>query len=272
MAIGVSSAVDPFEIGRTETLNAVVSFYNAYVNRTQVSPVQIAETIKGALFIGDSVIANSCPTAYTVTQAKNHNLNVLNGGLYVSADPLLGAGNGTAAPFIASPATRLGDLLITGAYCARAIIANNGAGGAMVQDWAVGGALNKNIGAAIKRFSAVGLPLNAVIWHAGPNDNSQGTSQASYTASLASVISTIQSFTAATILIGVCSKASGVANAGIVAAQTAAVNHASGVWAGVNSDAYVAGNFQADGSHLSDTGSAALATDYITQLHAAGVI
>jgi hypothetical protein len=269
---GIVSAADPFEIGRSEILNPNVFFYNGYISRTQVSPVQIAEVCKGILCFGDSVIANSSPTAYTVTQAKNQNLNVLNGGLYVSADPLLGAGNGNGAPFIACSATRIGDNLITGAFCARSIMASHGAGGATVGDWAAGGALNKNIGAAIKRFQAVGLPLDAVIWHAGPNDNSQGTTQANYTTALASVISTIRAFTAATILIGVCSKNAGVAASNVTAAQIAAVNHGNAVWAGVNSDAYVAGNFQADGTHMSDTGNAALATDYVTQLHTAGVI
>lgn len=270
---GALSAVDPFEMNQTDSLVGSIPFYNRYFVRTQVSPVQIAETIKGLLFIGDSMMANSSPSIYAVTQAKNHNLNVLNGGLYVSADPILGAGNGNNATFIASPTTQVGDLLISGGYCARSIIAAHGAAGAIVADWAVGGSLNKNIGAAIKRFAAVGLPLHGIIWHAGPNDGNLGTTQADYTTGLASVIATIRKYAAVPILIGVTSRRSGITYSAVTSAQAAAVNSTAGIYAGVNSDAYNPATYiQPDGTHLSDIGSAAIAADYIPLLHAAGAI
>lgn len=272
LVLGISTAQDPFTFATKEALNAVVPFYNNTNGKTPVSPVLAAEVTKGILFIGDSVIANSSPTAYTVTQAKNQNLNILNGGLYASSDPLLGAGNGTTAPFIASSVTRMGDNIITGGFAARVMLADIGAGGALVQDWAPGGGLYTNILVAFNRFAALGLPFNGIVFHAGPNDNTQGTSQANYAASLASMIAYIRTFTAVPVLIGVCSKANFVNSSGIEAAQTAAVNHPNNVWVGVNSDAYSNPNFQADGTHLSDTGSAQMATDYVTQLHAAGVI
>jgi hypothetical protein len=273
---GVASDVDPYILQTNFPTFGTVARYDAYVGRTQVSPASLSGTTKGILVIGDSMSANSVPTAYTPAQTGNLNLNVCNGGLYRAADPLLGASNGTGAPLIACYSTRLGDNLVAGGHCTNALMMSIAYGSTKIGDWGAAGVsgglgtFNQDIGVAYQRFVRNGLTIHGVIWHGGPNDVTAGTSQVVYAAQLNSMISTIRALLPSVpILVGLCSDPT-APNAAIRAAQSGVVNHASQIWAGVDSDAYAADHFQP--GHFSDIGSAAVASDYVTQLVAAGVV
>ena len=78
----------------------------------------------------------------------------------------------------------------------------------------------------------------AVLWQQGENDTGNATSQASYSASLASVITTMRAAGyAGPVFIAQSSWIGGAVSANVVAAQ-AAVNHGANVWAGPNTDAF----------------------------------
>jgi hypothetical protein len=276
LSSGITSGVDPYIIQTLFPTFGPVARYNAYVGRTQVSPASLSGTTKGILLIGDSMSANSVPTAYTVTQAQNLNLNVCNGGLYRAADPLLGASNGTGVPLIACFGTRLGDNLVSGGHCTNAVIMSIAYGSTTVGDWSApdisgsSGTFNRDIAVAYQRFVRNGLAIHGVIWHGGPNDVTAGTSQAVYATQLNSVISTIRALLPSVpILVGLCTDNT-APNAAIRAAQSGVVNHASQIWEGVDTDAYTPDRFQP--GHFSDLGSAAVASDYVTKLVTAGVV
>lgn len=263
---------NPFQLGQFYQGVGPVWPHNSTVGRTTVNPATLSGTTKCVMVIGDSMPANSGPTPYTVTQAKNYNFNISDGGLYKTVDPVLGAAGGFASPHLSSPCAGMGDNLITGGFCTNAVILPNGMGSCLIADWAVGGALNQNIRVMAQRFAATGLTLDAIVWHGGVNDNIAGTSQVVYAAGLTSLIATLRIYwPSVPILIGVCTVGNIAVSAPIQAAQAAAVNHPAGIWAGVNSDAYAAPNFQADG-HFSDAGTAKFATDIVALLHTAGAV
>jgi len=274
VAIGAASAVDPYVLNSVFPGVGAVDRYNEYPSRTQVAPALVGgETTRCILTLGDSHSANCAPSTYTATQARNHNLNVSNGGVYLLAGPLLGPSNGKVAPLIAGWNERLGDAMIVAGRCARSIMCGIGYGSTKVSDWAVGGAFNRDIGVACERFRRNGFTVDAVIWHAGPNDDAAGTTQASYATSLTSVINTIRGFLATTpILVTLCSN-SVTPNVGIRAAQAGVWNSSAKIFAGIDEDGYSAINFQAPlPNHPSDTGCNNFATDYVTALIAAGAI
>lgn len=276
---GIAPAADPYPLGQHFTSNdlapttSIPNYNNGTAGRVAIGPGLVGgQTTACVMIIGDSVSALSSPAVYTVTQSLNHNLNPIDGGIYQTKDPILGpsGGWGNGVSGVAAP---LGDNLITaGVGIQRAIMLPGGVGSTTVADWAPGGFLNQNIGTMARRMAVAGIPLNAVIWLAGPNDNIGGTSQTAYAASLAAMIGTIRTYwpsVSVPILICVCSKASGVNSAAVENAQIGAVNHAAGIWAGVNSDAYAADHFQ-DGTHFSTIGRDAWAADIVPLLHATG--
>lgn len=269
---GALTPSNPYAIGQFYQGLGPAILYNSTSLVTRINYPTIVGSQKNIVIIGDSIPSNSAPTLYTVTQANNFNGNISDGAIYKSSDPILGTTSGFASPFLSSVCGPLGDSLITGSYCTNAIVWPNGMGSSVVANWASGGALNQNIVVLSQRMANLGITPDAWIWHAGPNDTNLGTSQASYTASLASVIATIRVYwPSVPILVGVCTQANGVQSVPIQNAQIAAVNHPSGIWAGVNSDAFPGGDFQ-DGTHFNATGRAAWVSSAITQLHAAGAI
>lgn len=261
---------DPYALGQFYQNVGPVIPYNSTHLVARIAPAAIVGSKKVIVIIGDSVAANSVPTLYTVTQAKNYNFNIADGAIYQGSDPTLGASNGSVAPFLSSVAGPLGDNIITGGFATNAVIADNAMGSSVIANWAAGGALNQNIKVMAARLANLGLTPDAAIWHGGPNDTNLGTSQAAYTAGLNSMIATMRTYwPSVPILIGICTQASGTPSAAIQAAQAAAVNHPAGIWAGVNSDAYAGADFQ-DGTHFAVAGRTQWATDATALLHAAG--
>lgn len=266
---------DPYILGRFFQFGIFagigpLAYFDSTAGRVSVAPGE-SGSVTCILVIGDSLISNSAPTLYTVTQALNHNFNINDGGVYQSSDPMLGTTNGFASPFLSCPLAPLGDNIITGGFKTRAIMVPASVGSTIIADWIPGGFVNLNIRTAFRRLTAAGLTVNGIMWHGGPNDTNIHTSQAAYLAGLNSVITTLRQFWPfVPILVGICTQASGTQSAAIQAAQAGIVNHANQIWAGVNSDAYPSGNFQ-DGTHFSVAGRTQWATDAVTQLHAAGV-
>jgi hypothetical protein len=233
------------------------------------------------LTAGQSNYINTAPTPYTPTNPNAiDNLNIYDGAIYKAVDPLIGA-SGAIVGSVAHPALRLADTLVTNLKCARVILVPNGIVASTMAAWATGN-LNDRIPAAVRRIKqkiACGTTnIDCVIqWGHGETDCANGTSQATYT----SLLNTLIANTAAAgfsgrWMIAVQSYQAGSTCGAIEAAQAAVVN-GSTVFAGANADALI-GNVcngtnacrGADGVHWSDNGSAQYAAAWFNAMHAMG--
>ncbi len=239
----------------------------AYGGRTLVDKTLIAESTAVILTLGDSCISNVVNSIYTVTQAKNQNFNVYNGGLYSSVEPLLGCQTNAANLASGNFFSRVCDTLITNAVYARVIHAPIAVGGSLLFDYSTSGSVNGRIGAAYRRLVANGLPPTAVYIMLGANDSA--TSQANATTYLGQIISTIRGlgftgniFVAKHTLFGL------VVNANVQAAQAAVLDTPGKVFSGGDMDSLTAGGNYWDNTHYNSTGAAAAAALAVTAITA----
>jgi hypothetical protein len=113
------------------------------------------------LTLGQSNAAN------TVNRRVALNFNILNfdlfnGKCYVAQEPLIGPTN-YGGNFV----TRLASKLVDRGAFQVVILAPIAVGGTKVQDWAVGGFLNRRLVVMIKRLHDAGLQPTHVLWHQG---------------------------------------------------------------------------------------------------------
>jgi hypothetical protein len=234
-------------------------------------------TISGAktgviVVFGQSIGANSTNDSYVVANAKAvQDFSNLDGNCYLATYPSIGASFlGSGGPIYGNYLLRLGDLWINGSNFTRVIFANASMGSSAVADWA-SGVLARNITATFKRLSDAKLIPTAVIWQQGENDCQTGMTQSNYSANLAKVISNIRVYyPTGPIFINQESWIGGTACPAITAAQSNAVDHASGIWAGANLDSITATGRQTDNTHLNATGAASAASALQTAMHASG--
>ncbi|MEI9924746.1 MAG: sialate O-acetylesterase [Bradyrhizobium sp.] len=247
----------------------------AYSNRVGKTKVDctITEAKTGVVVVfGQSIGANNTNDSYVVTNTNGvQDFSNLDGGCYLAAYPSIGpsfVGNG--GPTYGSYMLRLGDLWINGSNFTRVIFANASIGSSAVADWATG-VLGRNITAAFKRLSDAKLTPTAVIWQQGENDCQAATLQSTYSANLAKVISNIRlHYPTGPIFINQESWIDGTACLAITTAQSNAVNHASGIWAGADLDSITSTGRQADNTHLNAAGAASAANWLQTAMHAYG--
>ena len=209
------------------------------------------ETVGVLICAGQSNICNTIDTAYfPINAAKIDNLNVYSGGLYAGADPLLGCSNMSSR--VGNTMTRLADKLITAGKYGRVILVTVGMGSTTVGMWA--SSLYPRIVVAHRRCLAVGLTPSAVLWHQGENDTTAGTSEASYQASLSSIISTVRAAgVSAKWVVAQASYIGGVTSSAVLAAQAAVVD-GSTIFAGPNTDV-VGSAGRVDNTHFNSSGA-----------------
>lgn len=180
---GGSAVADPYVISGADT-----GLYILDGRGSPISPVLAAEATGVFLCGGQSLICNTVNDSYSVVNAKNQNFCIQNGGIYTSQPTLLGCSANLTGCFL----TRLADKLITAGKYARVIMVPIGIDGTLFSEWAAGGQYNHRIVVAAKRLAAVGLVPTGVLWQQGESDSSAGTSQATCTTQLNSIISTFR--------------------------------------------------------------------------------
>lgn len=230
---GGGSTSDPFVLHDVRSEVALSNNgYNVTAGRTLVNPTSMTGRIKVLVMLGQSNIANSGQGGtYTLSNpTKVLNLNVWDGGLYEAADPILGADG----PYSAM-GTKLGDTLITDNYADYVVLVPAAIGSTRISQWASGGICNHRIGVTFRRVAAIGLTPTHVLWQQGESDKAFGTSQATYASKLSSIITEVQTFTAAPIFVAQASWIAGAASSAIAAAQAASWNGTT-VIQGANTD------------------------------------
>lgn len=256
---GIGSSSDPYILPE---LSGYAPGWQNYGGRTLISPLPIGGNTAVFMLFGDSTCSNVVNSLYTPTQSLNQNFNVYNGGLYTTAEPLLGCNINTANLSSGSYFSRVADSLISNSAFSRVVLVPFGVGGSLLADYAVGGGINGRIAAAYRRVQAAGLDAGHVYWffQCGANDKSAGTSQVSATASITSVVATIRTVSSANIFIPTHSNFGLATSAAIQAAQAAVIDGVS-IFSGGNIDslAVSALNYW-DNTHFNATGAAAAAT------------
>lgn len=245
LAPGVGSAAVPIG-SRTARSNALVN----------------GETTLVVGIIGDSISANSGPSAYTVTQTKVENLNIYSaaGDVYDYKDPVIGASDGPGSQW-----GILGDRLRSTSRYARVIYIDPSIGGSTSIDWGKAGNLNNRARVACLQARALGWPVSGsgnggnwkMVWlyRLGTNDKAVGTSPSNFTAAAQSTFQTLRDYgCTAKILVSTVTMVSNVVDAGLQAAQAGLVDNVT-TFAGDNLDSLTGGtNRSVDGTHLTLTG------------------
>jgi hypothetical protein len=256
---GVGSATDPY---RLPELPGYPPGWQNYAGRTPVASLPIGANTAVIMLFGDSTCSNVVNSFYTPTQTLNENFNVYTGGQYPTSEPVLGcninSGNLSSGCYF----SRVADNLRAAATFSRVILVPFGVGGSLFADYAAGGAINGRIAAAYRRIQTAGLTAGHVYWYfqCGANDKNAGVSQASATASLNSIISTIRGLSSANIFIPTHSNFGLATSAGIQAAQAAVIDNVS-VFTGGNMDSLAGSSSNYwDNTHFNATGAAAAAT------------
>lgn len=254
--------------------------YPGYQNvngRTQVDATLVGgQKTLVIIVVGQSNACAVAPTAFTPSSSLVHNLNIYDGGVYRMKDNPLGCsqtpivGNSTPA---GTWLGRLGQKLIDGGVAARTILVPAAMAGSFISDWDPTSAQENNykrLKVALLRCAAIGYTPDAIIWMQGEGDNVAGTSQSAYQTALGRIITQSRADGyPGPWFINKTTWNAGAASTTIQAAQAAVINHAIGIWAGANTDAYN-NTFRQDLCHFTDTGMDNVATDVKTALAAYG--
>ncbi|MBW7967590.1 SGNH/GDSL hydrolase family protein [Bradyrhizobium sp. BR 10261] len=251
------SAPDPFVLPELPTYP---QGNQATAGRTLVSKALVAgESTAVFLTLGDSLMSNTVSSTYTPTQAKNQNFNVYDGGLYATVEPLLGCNTNLAQFNSGCFFTRAADALISGAVFQRVIHAPIAVGGSVLSDYAAGGPVAGRFAAAHRRLVANGLTPTHVFIMLGANDTNLGTSQASATLSLQSIIANIRGLSAANIFVARHSIFGLATSAAVQAAHAAVLDPTNKVFTGGDMDSLTSSANYWDNTHFNATGAAAAA-------------
>lgn len=239
-------------------------------NLKSKTPVTLDNTQNNGVLVtfGDSLGVNVVTSAFTPVNANVLNFCIQNGGTYSAVDPVLGCSNANSPLGTGNMFTRLADSVQGTGKFTKTLLVPACVGASLISHWSVDQFLR--IKATFARLAAAGVTAKAVLIQLGSNDTTNGTLQAAYTAAQTLMIAQIRLYYAGPIFIATESWINGGVSAGIVAAQAAAVNHGSLIWAGANGDSLNATNRQADNTHWNDTGAAAMAALWLTALQAYG--
>jgi hypothetical protein len=267
---GSSPVSDPFVFYPVENIIANGQRWSDARSRTPVADQGLVagESTLVVIMDGQSLMASSVDSSYTVTQSRNHNFNVLDGAIYPMAEPVLGANYNPAAS--GALMADLGDRAISGGTCARFIgvpIAIGNTTWAQHADAASPPYFPASLISTKNRLAAKGLTATHVIIGLGENDNVLATSQASVAASIASVITHYRNagITCPIIILRE-SMNGGATAANVVNAQAGATG--TNVFVGFNMDTGVpnSGGNRYDGTHLASAGRALAAAGILADI------
>jgi hypothetical protein len=216
------------------------------------------------VIFGQSLSVNEVPSTRTITQAKNHQLNVMDGLCYRTAEPMLGINisGGTLTDPRGTWMSRLGDNLIAHNKTDRVVLVPAAVGGTtvaqQVDNTAAPFLLNK-INTVAKRIRDAGFRASAILYGQGESDTNAGTTQAAYAAGLAKFITECnREMPGVPILIARESYYYGATSSAVLAAQDAAVDNVA-VFAGENCES-IGPSGRYDNTHLNEVGADARAT------------
>lgn len=255
--IGAASPLNPF---RLEDPRQYVAHPSGAVffpivrpidGRTQVSAALVpGQDTAVIIILGQSNSANHCGGAHASSSALVHNFNYVNGGMYLTADPVLGA-SGDLGCF----ATFLGERLVNNGRYDRVILAPMGINATLATDWAAGGVFNHNIGVMCKRLAALGLTPTMILYMQGESDNTEGTPASVITPALRSMVASFRAEgVEAPVFISLTAAWAGYTNdAQVRLGQANAVSAPLGIYQGPDTDTIGAGG--RDGVHFNAAGS-----------------
>jgi len=185
----------PAPVGQTPqptvaAFNATIAGTTLTVTGTPAGTIGVGQTISGAGVTTTTITALGSGSGgagtYTVAQSQT-----------VSPSTAM-----AATPNGGHPGLRLADALVTAGKCSRVIIVPVSISSTAVAAWDIGGVLWQRIPVAMRRIAqrlaqtSPSLQCGStnitcvVLWGQGESDTAAGTSQAAYTASLNSIIST----------------------------------------------------------------------------------
>jgi len=275
---GGVSPPDPFIV--FDTLLGAAYGYKTTSGLTARSPA-INPALKTLILItaGQSIWASTNPTLYVPTNSSVvDQFSIYDGGTYNINAPLLGTTWVQGAGVFGNLSARVADTLVTNAKFDRVIIVPIAIGSTTVADWATGVHFNR-ISVAMLRLASRGITPGmtgvtfAMIWGDGEQDNLNGTSQASWTASFATLKANILAtgFNGR-IFVPQETYINSATSAAVRAAQAAVVD-GSTVFSGGDFDTLTGStNRQVSGTdaHMTDAGAASASALMITAMHASG--
>jgi len=280
---GGASMPDPFLMGenyRPDGWNNNRGYSDVNAKTMRLTPINAQERTLILITSGQSNMASVGPSSYTPTNAsKIDNLNIYDGAIYASADPLLGQ---TYAPGygVGSIPPRIADKLITNNKFDRVILVPVASGGSSIAMWVSGGPLYMRHCVAMHRLAARGIVPRmsgvtfALVWGQGESDS--GTAQSTYQTQFGQIVTKLKNCPNLSsqfngrIFVTKQTMITNVVNATVQAAQAALVDNVS-IFSGGDIDALTgATNRQVDGTHLNATGQANAATTIYDAMVASG--
>jgi hypothetical protein len=175
------------------------------------------------------------------------NFSVYDGKCYLAREPLIGPTN-----YGGNFATRLASKLVDRGVYQAVVLAPIAVGAAKVQDWAVGGTLNRRLVVEIKRLHDAGFQPTHVLWHQGEANINDPQD---YTRAFSSVFATIRrNGVYAPVYVAQATRCGGAGSEPLRAVQRALVDPAKGILAGPNTDD-IGLEYRYDGCHLDASGA-----------------
>lgn len=260
---GTGSTSDPFRVNYQGGSRSVAG---RAPRSSRLLPGERTLVLIGA---GQSNMASSENANYVpVNAAKVDNLNIYDGGLYETRDPVLGAGVYSLG---GNWMVRLADKLISASHCDRVILSSVALGSTSVFDWAPGGTMYPTLVAVNRRLAALGIAASAFLWAQGETDNVNATTQAAYQAALTAMIAGIRAHGfVAPWLIGKSTYTGGSTSPAVRAALSAVLNGAD-IRAGGDTDSVTAVGDRWDDVHYTAQGAGVVSTLWFNAVVAAGI-
>lgn len=205
------------------------------------------------LVLGQSNAANHGGQRYA-TRFGERVVNLHGGRCFLAVSPLLGA-SGTGGEYW----TELGNRLVSAAIFDRVLIVPLAIGATNAGEWARGGPLNPLVRMTAQSLHDLGFRVTHVLWHQGESDRRLRTSEENYHRQVSSVAETLrQSGIDAPFHVSVASHCLGLAPAmsdnPIARAQRNLASGASGIKAGIDTDAGLDDLDRYDDCHFAASG------------------
>lgn len=255
-----------------------IGFSDVGLKTVRSTPIDTGVRNLVMILAGQSNMGSVASAAYSPGNPGSiDNLNVYDGQIYAAADPLLGSSyiyqnfGGNAQGGIG---IRIADALITAGKFDRVILVPISIGGTYITQHA-DGSLSNRIPAAMARLKARGIVEQAnvtfaLLWGQGETDQSEGTSQAAYTAAFGRLVARARTAgLTGRIFVPLQTRLGGTNYAPVRAAQAACVDNGAGIFAGPDADAITSGRY-ADGTHFDTAGLISLTSAWQSALAASG--
>lgn len=186
------------------------------------------------------------------------------GSFLPACDPLPGASGGGGSVW-----TRFGPKAVAAGLCREVVLVNVAHGDTAATDWTPGGRLHSRLAGALRKAEETGLAFTQVVWFQGERDTLMGTSGTSYAARLAEIVSWLRGRgVSAPVFVCRTSLRAGRRGNGVRAAQNAAIDPRSGIFAGPDSD-LIGPERRTDGTQLDADGQEAFAEMLVQAMVAA---